>query len=178
MFLGIAGKAHAGKTTCADYLQRTQGYVSLAFADPLYALVEDLLDMSYTEIQQNKEVVVPWVGKTPRKMLQSLGTEWGRDMIHPDLWVNSLMNKARNLDFKRVVASDVRFPNEAQAIRDNGGTVIHIYKPNSSSIGSHVSEAGLDVLPGDFLIINDGNKVLLFNKLDWIINGIKTGAKA
>ena len=48
---------------------------------------------------------------TPRLLMQLIGTECGRQVIHPEVWVNSALSKA---DPDRVnVFSDTRFPNEA-----------------------------------------------------------------
>jgi hypothetical protein len=61
---------------------------------------------------------------TPRKLLQLLGTECGREIIHPQIWVNALF-----ADYEKDsewIVTDVRFPNEAQAIKDKGGIVIRV----------------------------------------------------
>jgi len=83
---------------------------------------------------------------TPRLMLQLLGTECGRQIIHPNIWVNSLfadynqpidetqkINKDKGYAYKGEISNwiitDVRFPNEAQAIKDRGGIVIRVNRP-------------------------------------------------
>ncbi len=64
---------------------------------------------------------------TPRKLLQLLGTEAGRQIIHPNIWVNALFSDYET-DSKWIV-TDVRFLNEAQAIKDKGGIMIRINRP-------------------------------------------------
>jgi hypothetical protein len=80
---------------------------------------------------------------TPRKLLQLLGTDCGRDIIHPQIWVNALFAdyKAKwvptgdsvaeedvslEKEYPNWIITDVRFPNEAQAIKDRGGIVIRV----------------------------------------------------
>ena len=83
---------------------------------------------------------------TPRKLLQLLGTECGRDIIHPNIWVNALfadykLSKPLGLEghdwsegnLPKWIITDVRFPNEAQAIKDRGGIVIRVNRNNTES---------------------------------------------
>jgi len=72
-------------------------------------------------------------------------------MIHPDLWVRSMMRRAPPM----CVISDVRFENEASAIRAAGGVIVHIYRRPMMS-DSHVSEAGVEFRDGDFIVHNAG----------------------
>jgi hypothetical protein len=60
---------------------------------------------------------------TPREALQKMGTEAGREVFHKDIWVISLLNRAKGKD---VVVTDVRFQNEIKYIQDNGGIVIRV----------------------------------------------------
>ena len=78
------------------------------------------------------------VKMTPRKMLQILGTEAGRGLIHPQIWVNSLMADYKGIDlyrdsnpsnpwkFPNWLVTDTRFPNEADAIKERGGILIRV----------------------------------------------------
>jgi hypothetical protein len=77
---------------------------------------------------------------TPRKLLQLIGTEAGRQIIHPNIWVNALfadykgkylgatddMKEPVEMCFPNWIITDVRFPNEAKAIKDRGGIVIRV----------------------------------------------------
>lgn len=75
---------------------------------------------------------------TPRKLLQLLGTECGREIIHPNIWVNSLFadyvggynpkfeDREDKLDMPNWIITDVRFPNEVKSIKDRGGVVIRV----------------------------------------------------
>lgn len=91
---------------------------------------------------------------TPRLLLQLVGTECGRNIIHPNLWVNSIMSEynsysARGSDYEfeesNWIITDVRFPNELKAIKDRKGFVIRIEKYlNEHSSDIHPSETALD----------------------------------
>lgn len=98
---------------------------------------------------------------TPRLMLQLLGTECGRQIIHPNIWVNALF-----ADYEKDsnwIITDVRFPNEAQAIKDKGGIVIRVNRdyqnPLMPEIGipEHLSETALDDYEFDHVIDNNGS---------------------
>ena len=90
---------------------------------------------------------------TVRRMLQELGTSWGREgpSGYANIWVDVAMRNAQDHVGKRtIVFDDIRFPNEAWAIRRLGhkhevlSQIIHIsrkgYEPQEDD---HVSEAGL-----------------------------------
>jgi hypothetical protein len=82
-------------------------------------------------------------------MLQSLGTEWGRGMVHDEIWIRIAMEHAsQHLTVGRcVVITDVRFDNEAQAIVNAGGEVWRVERPGwrclADDAATHQSEAGV-----------------------------------
>lgn len=99
-----------------------------------------------------------WI--TPRVFLQRLGTEWGRQRLHPELWVEAWKNAtlesaSDHCGDMLVVADDCRFENEAAAIRAMGGKVVRIERPGAGSASgfSHASEKGV---AADITIQNDG----------------------
>lgn len=55
-----------------------------------------------------------------------------------------------------LIVKDIRFENEAKFIREHGGEIWHIKRPDASPVHSHVSERGIEVRPNDKIIINDG----------------------
>lgn len=62
---------------------------------------------------------------TPRLILQLLGTEGGRNIIHPNIWVTSLYTKFN--DESNWIITDVRFPNnEGRAIKNRDGLIIGV----------------------------------------------------
>lgn len=110
--------------------------------------------------------------KTVRWLLQTMGTECGRQIIHPDIWVNALMSEykgriirgyqgSQKIDintYPNWIITDVRFPNEVQAIKDKGGIIIRVNRPNIVSTDIHESETALDNYKGwDAIIINNSS---------------------
>lgn len=127
MIIGLAGKIGAGKTTAALDLCDNYGFTRNRFAGPIKDMMR-ALGLTEQEIDGDlKNSPCPLLcGRTPRHAMQTLGTEWGRDLIHPDFWVSVWKSRCSS---DRIVADDVRFPNEAAAIRAMGGKVIMIKRP-------------------------------------------------
>lgn len=92
---------------------------------------------------------------TPRLVLQLLGTEGGRDVIHPNIWVNATLGDLKETD--HVIVTDVRFPNEVEGIKRKGGKVVKIIRPSVVSTSTHPSETSLNnYTDWDYVIVNDG----------------------
>ena len=102
-------------------------------------------------------------------MLQKLGTDAIRDGLHPDAWVNALMAEYR---WQNWVITDCRFPNEAKAVKDNGGVVIRIERPGVGPVNSHPSETALDNWDFDHKIMNGSDLVALRFTTEVILNKI------
>lgn len=105
---------------------------------------------------------------TIRQLLQKFGTEVGRN-ISPNLWVDVLMNdyiKAKSDGYEEDwIVTDVRFENEANAIRENGGILIRLNR-NTGFNDQHSSETALDDYKNfDLIIDNDGTLDELIDKV-------------
>ena len=165
--IGLAGRALSGKSTAAAHLAGF-GYERIRFAGPLKAMMA-ALGLSPAEIDgELKETPSALLGgRTPRHAMQTIGTEWGRQLIDPDLWIRAWRQSAERVIGQGggVVADDVRFPNEAEVIRALGGIVVRVDRRSagSASGGWHVSEA-LAIEP-DVVISNDGGLPDLFRAL-------------
>jgi len=122
---------------------------------------------------------------TPRKILQLLGTDCGREIIHPNLWVNVLFadykkykyaeaadGKVKNkpvYKYPNWILTDVRFPNEVEAIKNRGGIVIRVNRLNLPK-SNHISETALDNYTDfDYVIENDGTIKQLIEKVKNIL---------
>ena len=154
--IGIAGRARSGKDTVANFIVAAIGGYRYNFADPIRAMLTPLgVDMSDPYWQARKEEPIPALGVSPRRMMQTLGTEWGRQLINPDLWL--IMAHQRLLQSgPGMVISDVRFDNEAAWIRKHGGRIIHVIRPEAKAIEAHASEDGIEVLDTDVRLFNSG----------------------
>lgn len=172
MIIGLHGKAGSGKDTAAAYMSAlTNDYGLAAFADPIRraACIIFDLDMSYFIDRKKKEKVVPRWGITPREMLQKLGTEGGRDIFGPDIWVKRMASKYEPMQKiseeehqktgkpRNLIITDVRFINEAKWIHSVGGCIIDIVRPDLQLIATsdHASEDGLPPEYINFMITND-----------------------
>lgn len=143
--IGITGKAGVGKDTLAAYLELGEGYYCYSLAQPLKRGIEEMFNLSPSIWKrENKEEVISWIGKSPRQLAQTLGTEWGRNCVAPDIWLRCLQQVIDNLpsDAEGLVIPDVRFENEARFIRDQGGVIVRVLR-DTEEVNPHVSEQGL-----------------------------------
>ncbi len=153
--IGIAGRARTGKDTVAGFIIAAQGGYRYSFADPIRRMLAQLgVDMSDPYWQSRKEDLIPALGVSPRHMMQTLGTEWGRQLINPDLWL-VMAQQALLTNGPGMVVPDVRFDNEAEWIRKHGGRIIHLVRPTASDVAPHASENGV--------ARDESRDILLFN---------------
>lgn len=175
--IGIYGKARCGKDTAADYLAKRHGLMQYAFAEPIKQMLKAGFGDHFHE--GDRSGICPETGKSYREMMQTIGTEWGRDMMHPDLWVRMAAKKWQALldvrgcpdPYKGMIISDVRFRSEARWIQQAGGVVIELYGRGSDTpvgIPGHISEAGLGPDEVDMGINNRGDLANLHRLLDGV----------
>lgn len=94
---------------------------------------------------------------TPRLFLQLLGTDAGRNIIHPNIWVNAFWSDYNPENNSKWIITDCRFPNEAQSVKDRGGIIIRTERDNPNQ-SDHPSETGLDDYQEfDYIIDNNGS---------------------
>jgi len=153
--------AQSGKTSISHALER-QGYVRVPFAEPLkFMLLPFLTELGYTQEEAtrltyfDKERVLPELGVSSRHLLQTLGTEWGRQCIMPDVWLRVWAERVKR--YEKVVVDDVRFENEAELVRSLGGEMWMVSRASASNTSTHTSEGSLDAWP-HFVqyIVNNG----------------------
>jgi hypothetical protein len=131
-----------------------------------------------------------------RELLQKLGTEAMRDGLHENVWVNALfcdykMSYRQHPDIEYVdhkaypnwCITDMRFPNELEAVIKKGGITIRVVRPCSECGGigyhkmscskqypkQHASETALDDAKFHYEIINDGSIKDLIEKVKQIL---------
>lgn len=198
--IGLGGKLRAGKDAVGDYLEAKHGYTKLGMSDALneallamnplipgdtygweteYVRYRDLHEaVGYVEAKRNPEV---------RRLLQALGTEVGREMIDPDVWVNIAVAKIQALRAQGipVVITAVRFPNEVEMIRRLGGTTVWIERPERGTEGltegieAHASETSVNDSMFDIRIWNNGTLEQLYGGVAEMLGRIEeTKAKA
>jgi hypothetical protein len=165
--IGLAGAARSGKDSAGQALMNL-GWTPRAFADKvreaLYALNPVLIEPNYAEGVTSLRYEVDhygWEGVKEmypevRSYLQRLGTEGGRENLGESVWVDGLFRDYET--WGPTVITDVRFPNEANAIRKRGGLVVRIERPGMKPIreAGHSSENALAGYLYDDVILNDG----------------------
>jgi hypothetical protein len=139
MIVGLVGFIGAGKGTVADLLVERHNFFKESFANSVkdscaavFGWDRAMLEGDTPESRAWREQPDQWwsdkFGKefSPRLALQLMGTEAGRDVFHPDLWVHTVLRRCEQAPYNNYVIADVRFPNEINAIKDSGGVVVRV----------------------------------------------------
>jgi hypothetical protein len=169
MIIGLGFKKRSGKDTVADHLTRVHGFQKFSWADPLKEACKAAFDWTDEHVHGDlKEVVDPRWGFTPRHALQHVGTELFRNWIE-DFWVRRTMMAIREGD--RIVIADVRFPNEARAIKEAGGVLWRIDRPLLESDDTHPSETSMENYEDwDAIVENSDTLDFLLGLVDMLVD--------
>lgn len=189
--IGLVGHARVGKDVCASYISRRLGGVQIAFADKIKEILMEMFDLDrdyfYGETGLKDLEIDKYPGWSPRKLMQFIGTDSFRK-VWDDVWINYTKKRIETIltkgycplykeelwgKNKVVVVSDIRFINEAQAIKDLGGEVWKIVRPgqDGKNLGykEHASEKEQDLIPEEMLEVvvnNDSSLDELYKKLE------------
>lgn len=180
--IGFTGRASAGKDTCGDYIKaieqiRGKSVVKMACADHLKKVCSDVFFYAFdvpataffgtqAEKEAPLEAIPSWSG---RRILQYIGTEGFRH-IHDEVWSRAMIGRARSLINDAlcdlVVVTDVRFLSEAVAIKEAGGLIVRVKRPEADRVPAvHASESQLAEIKEDYVIDNQGKELYLLEKL-------------
>jgi hypothetical protein len=173
MIIGLVGFIGSGKGTVGDILEQ-KGFIKDSFAKPLKDACAVMFGWPRELLEGDTEMSRKWreepdnywsekFGRvfTPREALQKMGTEAGRDVFHKDIWVISLLNRAKGKD---VVVTDVRFKNEIQYIQDNGGIVIRVKRGVDPIWFPHLEKINLESERTKFMKFESTHK----SEWDWV----------
>lgn len=195
MLIGITGRASSGKSTVANLLVRNHGFAEVGLADPLKRICREVF--LFTDIQlwgpssERDKPDTRYDGLTPRRALQTLGSEWGR-ALYENVWVDNALrvvdqllfhlkdgrshyyDKHRHYNYnlrvglfaragnddeashgeriEGVVIPDIRFLNEVDAIRREGGVIWKTTHGHGLTgvAAQHESERHIDNIAADF----------------------------
>lgn len=182
----ISGKQGSGKTTLAKglvhYFENERRTYHLKFADILYEMHDEVCRVAY-------KYAIP-TNKKESRLLQLLGTEWGRETKGQDVWVNALANKIANIHGTiarddLVVVDDCRFPNELN-LQVPGWLVLSCRLDASKEVrksraegwrdtDDHPSEVALDHLgPSSYNLHLNTDVLNEFDVLDTVITYVDT----
>lgn len=151
MLVGLYGYMGSGKTTVAEIMRDECGYRVVGFADPL----KELAYRVGWDGTKRPHKQYGYFGKgayNGRLLLQELGVG-ARDILGQDVWVEALFRRIENTTTP-VVISDVRFRNEAEAIRAKGGHLVRVMRRGFEGDG-HPSETEVPRIAADAFIHND-----------------------
>lgn len=171
--LGLSGWARSGKDTVAAHLVENYGYTRMSFADPMREALYKLnpsIDVDGYDMKLAAAVdLLGWeqlktASNGIRALMQRMGTEVGRDMFGENFWVDAAIDRIP--DGSKVVFADVRFPNEAEAVKQLGGEVWRVIRPEAGPANNHISETALNDYDFDFLIPNNSDLDTLYKFLD------------
>lgn len=176
--VGLIGKKRVGKDTFAAVLVEEFGFARVAFADPLKEMaltIDPMIDemaggirFLSSEVEADGWEFVKDNYPEARRFLQRLGD--GVRQFDPEFWVRAGMEQvyrtrgSRSLQMWQhvdnptpVVITDVRYPNEADTIREAGGILVRIVRPGVDDGDTHASETALDGYDVAAIVENDGD---------------------
>lgn len=154
--LAFTGPMCSGKSWCADYLNQEARYTKLSFAGPLKKLAKELFGVE---------------GKDgdARRVYQQLGQKMRE--IDPDVWIKALLRDLdkSHTDVTRFVIDDVRYLNEAEALRARGFKIVYVmckksarmhrinelYPNMDPALMQHDSETEMEEIEPDYIVFSD-----------------------
>jgi cytidylate kinase len=183
LLIGITGLAQSGKDTFAEMLakeldrQTSCLFVLMAYAHELKLRVQKDFDLSYEQLWGTEKEIedkrykkpfgyhggvrsdrdeLPGLYWTPREIMQNYGQFYRT--IDYSFWVKHLFGVIKQNDYKNVIITDIRYPNEAKPIVDSDGYIIKITRGNKAEIHNqyHSSEISMDKYDKiDFVVGNN-----------------------
>jgi hypothetical protein len=207
--IGLIGLNGSGKSTVANLLQDNYNFEIDSFAKPVKDIAAIIFNWERDMLEGLTEESRNWREKkeeewsqilnkdiSPRMILQMIGTEFGRNMLGENIWIESLKKRSEN---KKIVISDVRFANEAENIKKSGGILIRIKRGEDPSYlndilnnkfdncnelkeymsinypNVHEANYMIGLLQPDYVITNNSTIDDLNNKLYLILNNNNAG---
>jgi hypothetical protein len=147
--IALTGPKQVGKTTVAnaivDNLDPFIHSQVVSFATPMRAMLRAMgIDEQNLNNPSLKETPIEGINKSARQLLQTLGTDWGRNMIHQNIWLWAMK---RQLEFARMgraeyaIIDDCRFENEARCVKSLDGIIVRLTRDGYEyGTDSHESE--------------------------------------
>lgn len=178
MIIGLTGFKKSGKSTVATHLGIKYNFQRINMKDALIAEMKKnfpdliqffcgLYNMTIDELFEEKP-------EGFRELMQNYGTEVRRgdkDSYWTEQW-RERSYSARDLK-QNIVVDDVRFLNEAQAVRDKGGIIIRVVRNDIPTGGAHSSERQqLEITPDYVVSVGKGEQAKLMEEVDAIMQKV------
>lgn len=176
IIIGLGGRKYSGKDALADYLVQDHGYTKhemssvlneiMEIINPWVVVYEDIEGFEPGTLTRYKDLVAhvgyvkaKEVGEV-RRLLQMLGTEVGRNILHQDVWVNVMREKILATE-GHVVFTGVRYPNELALVRELSGVAAWVERPgledHQAELAAHSSEGSVHAEDFDIKVVNDSD---------------------
>lgn len=166
--IAFAGRAGSGKDTAAHLMNGPiwhdfpqDAVVITGFAKRMKKALKVIFDIDFEQLSRvEKEARLDWLGKSPREIMQSFGTDWGR-AIHEDLWLMLLERQMYDSPSRHGevwILTDCRFPNEVAWVRNKRGKVFWIERDGIAPVRPHISESAIGPQHCDETILNLGTQ--------------------
>ena len=193
LIIGLGAYRRVGKDTFGNFLieacrERDPNFAigKRSFAYKLKQVCHDLYSWAglrepefyeTREGEQYREVVLRQIGKSPRQIWIDMGTKTVREHVYEPTWLDYLLKGQHDLDV--LVIPDVRFPNEAEAIREAGGVLVKIVRPGFGPGPDVADRALLDYEGWDYVIGGDAGSSESLSRLRvwadrfacWLVGG-------
>ena len=177
MIIGLGYKARSGKSTVGTYLWTQHIFTRVAFADKLKRCCMEVFGLSRDQVYgDDKEIVDTFWKDTPRNILQTVGTECFRRGYQEDVWIRALERTIQSSPKNDYVVEDVRFPNEADAVKQWGGFVVRVDRPGAPGIATaqHASETSMANYQGwDYVLDNSKDLPQLWANIEVMMKKLK-----
>lgn len=183
MIIALSGYAQSGKDSVSEILIKKYGYKRVSFADKIKEILLEInpIILGYEDLIWDLATYVNNFGwenskKVPhvRQLLQNLGVSV-REVLGEDTWIDAALDGVLPND--KIVITDVRFPNEADAIKWIFGEIWRVERPKISPVNKHASETALDDWIFDRTITNNGTLEDLEELVDVIMEPLTKEAK-
>lgn len=183
MIYAFTGKKQSGKSTAVKYLLNKRPFTVLNFKDALIIELKerfpqllnaiiDVMNITDYDGRPEKRWTFERLFTEKPPLIRGLMQNYGTDVRRNDddaYWVTQWAKKAAEMDTD-VIVDDVRFLNEAQAVRNLGGTIIRIVRSDLASTDDHISETEMDAIVADHTItVQTGDFETLYMLLDMIV---------
>lgn len=168
LVIGFMGYAGVGKTSASRIFQSIapDDIEIVSFAGPLKKAVQELFlleDHQLYGTKAQKEAIDPRWCKSPRQLLQIIGTACLRDMIDPQFHVKRMARFIRASTSKVIIIDDIRFEDEADLVNHFGQSFL-IERPGFPEEAiRHKSENPPKHLASGYYILNNQEGLELFN---------------
>lgn len=180
MIIGLGHQARVGKDAVAEILVEEHGFKRIGFADALKKMTLKINPIVGRQMTQLANAAYPfgWEAAKDRYpylriFLQDLGNE-ARHTFGEGCWVDVVRDRMhRGNAFTQIeddwVISDMRYENEVEYVKGNGGWTVNVRRPGIGAANGHISEHALDDLVYDFILDNDGRLEDLHSKVTFLL---------